>query len=234
MLSPAGWKSVAAFTPTFSSSRYERTWILTYLGPFYEDKKLTDVLRRVKGGKEANVYCCQAHPDTGLTLLAAKVYRPRMLRNLRNDARYRQGRDVLTARGKPIRDRRTLAAIRGGTRIGKEMVHTSWLAHEFDALQRLHAAGIHVPRPLAMGNNTILMEYLGDVDRPAPTLNSLRLPAAEARRLYKLLLEDVEGMLANNIVHADLSAYNVLYGRRTPRADRLPAGHRPGNAPGGL
>ena len=48
------------FRPTFSGSRHEREWILNYLGPFYDTKKITDVLRRVKGGKEANVYCCAA------------------------------------------------------------------------------------------------------------------------------------------------------------------------------
>ena len=60
----------STFRPTFTGSRYEREWILHYLGSFYDDKLLTDVLRRVKGGKEANVYCCEAHPDTGLDLLA--------------------------------------------------------------------------------------------------------------------------------------------------------------------
>jgi catechol 2,3-dioxygenase-like lactoylglutathione lyase family enzyme len=46
--------------------------------------QILDVLRRVKGGKEANVYCCRTHPSTGVDLLAAKLYRPRMFRNLRS------------------------------------------------------------------------------------------------------------------------------------------------------
>ena len=49
----------SAFNPTFSSSRYERVWILTYLGPFYDRRLISDVLRKVKGGKEATVYCCR-------------------------------------------------------------------------------------------------------------------------------------------------------------------------------
>jgi hypothetical protein len=40
-----------AFTPTFTSSRYEREWILSYLGPFHDDKHIADVLRKVSGGK---------------------------------------------------------------------------------------------------------------------------------------------------------------------------------------
>ena len=39
------------FNPTFSASKLERAWILEYLGPFYEDHYIADVLRQVKGGK---------------------------------------------------------------------------------------------------------------------------------------------------------------------------------------
>jgi len=212
----------STFTPTYHGARYEREWILTYLGSFYNQQLLTDVLQRVKGGKEANVYCCRAHPDTGMELLAAKVYRPRMLRNLRNDARYRQGRDYLDEFGKVIHDARLLVAIRKGTEVGKETVHTSWLEHEYRTLEALSAAGCNVPRPLAVGNNTILMEYIGDLGRPAPTLHEVRLPPGQARPLFDRLLADVERMLAAGSVHGDLSAYNVLYWQGEGRIIDLP------------
>jgi RIO kinase 1 len=199
------------FRPTFSSSRHEREWILNYLGPFYDTKKLTDVLRRVKGGKEANVYCCAAHPNTGLELLAAKLYRPRMFRNLRNDAQYRQGRAVLDEEGKEVRDGRYLRAVRQGTERGKEFQHISWLEHEYQTMRLLHAAGADVPQPLASGANTILMEYLGDAQSGAPTLNEVTLKRGEARPLFERLLWNVELMLEHGRVHGDLSAYNVLY-----------------------
>ena len=34
-----------------------------------------------------------------------------------------------------------LAAIRAGTRKGKEMEHVSWLAHEYASLKALHTGG---------------------------------------------------------------------------------------------
>ena len=102
-------------TPPSLSSKHEREWILSYLGDFYDDKQITDVLSRVKGGKEANVYCCAAHPATGLDLIAAKIYRPRQFRQLRNDSRYRQGRSYLDERGKVVRDERLLVAIQKKT-----------------------------------------------------------------------------------------------------------------------
>jgi len=203
--------AAGAFNPTFSSSRYERTWILDYLGPFYDRQLIADVLRKVKGGKEATVYCCAGGVKAEMTLVAAKVYRPRQFRNLRNDALYRQGREILGERGQPLRDRRALHAVRMGTRKGKEMEHTSWLAHEYACLQLLHAAGVRVPQPVAFANNTILMEYVGDLKTPAPTLHSVRLTAKAARSLFDALLRDVETMLACGRVHADLSAFNVLY-----------------------
>ncbi len=199
------------FRPTFSGSRHEREWILNYLGPFYDTKKIADVLRRVKGGKEANVYCCAAHPNTGLALLAAKVYRPRMFRNLRNDAQYRQGRAILDEDGKEVRDERYLLAVRKGTTRGKAFQHVSWLEHEFVTMQLLHAAGADVPLPLVSGSNTILMEYLGTADAAAPALNEVTLPRGRARGLFDRLIWNVELMLANRRIHGDLSAYNVLY-----------------------
>jgi len=203
--------SAAAFNPTFSASRYERVWILDYLGLFYEKQLISDVLRKVKGGKEATVYCCAGGSAVEMDLVAAKVYRPRQFRNLRNDALYREGREILGLRGQPVRDRRALLAVRKGTRKGQEMEHTSWLAHEYVALQELHAAGVRVPRPLAFANNTILMEYVGDLKTPAPVLHSVRLAVSAAWALFEALVRDVELMLAYGHIHADLSAFNVLY-----------------------
>jgi RIO kinase 1 len=54
------------------------------------------------------------------------------------------------------------------------------------------------------------MEYIGEAGSPAPTLNKV-LPPEEVRPLFDRLVDNVRRMLAINLVHADLSAYNVLY-----------------------
>ncbi len=172
---------------------------------------ISDVLRDVKGGKEANVYCCRAYPDSGLDLIAAKIYRPRMFRQLRRDARYRQGRQILDENGKEVRDGRALHAVEKRTGYGQEVLHSSWLEHEFQTLTLLHQAGADVPQPLARGSNTILMEYVGELDEPAPALHQVRLERAEVKPLFDRLMGNVEILLACGRVHADLSAYNVLY-----------------------
>jgi RIO kinase 1 len=191
----------------------ERGYLLEQLGLFFNAKLITAILRRVKGGKEANVYCCQAHSNTGLGLVAAKVYRPRQLRNLKNDAQYRQGRPVLAANGQPVdpKDWRLQKAIDSKSRKGLQVTQTSWVAYEFQTMQRLHAAGADVPRPIRNSEHAILMEYFGEVGIAAPTLNLIALEPAEARALFDRLIHNVELMLGQHVIHGDLSAYNVLY-----------------------
>src|SRR5262245_57083505 len=92
------------FQTTYQPSRHESGWLRDSLQMFYDQDFITDVLAVVKGGKEASVYRCEAHPTTNMDLLAAKVYRPRMFRNLRNDKLYREGRSVLTETGTSVKE----------------------------------------------------------------------------------------------------------------------------------
>jgi RIO kinase 1 len=55
------------------------------------------------------------------------------------------------------------------------------------------------------------MSDIGDEDMAAPVLHSVRLTRAEARPLFERVLRNIEIMLANQRVHGDLSAYNILY-----------------------
>ncbi len=200
-------------SPGANVTSEEGAYIFEQLSRFHEAKLITGVLRRVKGGKEANVYCCAAHPNTGQELMAAKLYRPRQFRNLRNDAQYRQGRPVLDAHGNVIsqKDWRAHKAIQNKTRFGVLAAQTSWVEYEFLTMQRLHEAGADVPRLFQNSEHALLMEYLGEVDVAAPTLHLIALERAEAQTLFERLLRNVEIMLAHGVVHGDLSAYNVLY-----------------------
>ncbi len=202
------------FNPTYRSAHpdhYERLWVVETLGGFFADSLIEDVVRAVKRGKEANVYCCKADPATGLDLLAAKIYRPRAYRTLKNDAVYRQGRQVLDDEGKGAHDKRRQRADRDKTRFGRQARMISWIEHEYQTMQTLYAAGVDMPRPYAQRGNAILMEYVGEELEPAPTLNQVALGQREAQALLARLLRNVEQMLAHHLVHADLSAYNVLY-----------------------
>src|SRR5688572_10908042 len=54
------------------------------LAAFFSDGWISDVRLLVKSGKEATVYCCDATPSTGYSLIAAKVYRPVGVKHRRN------------------------------------------------------------------------------------------------------------------------------------------------------
>jgi RIO kinase 1 len=202
-----GWKT------TYQPSRFEDTWLLQSLEGFFLQEQITDILAVVKGGKEASVYTCEAHPNTGFELLAAKVYRPHIHRQFRNDAAYREGRDVLTEDGHSIKktDHRIMRALGKKSAFGREVSHTSWLMYEFTTLQKLYQLGASVPMPVSAGQNAILMEYIGEEGFPAPLLSAVTLEPGEAPRLFDGLMRDIELMLRHGWVHGDLSAYNVLY-----------------------
>jgi RIO kinase 1 len=201
------------FTTTYQPARFESGWLLSSLRTFYDEELISDVLSQVRGGKEASVYCCQAHPVTGMELLAAKVYRPRKFRNLRNDKMYREGRNILTADGRPVKktDHRVARAIGKKSDFGVQVEHTSWLMYEFNTLGRLHKAGAAVPEPIASGENAILMSYIGDGQMAAPTLTEVSLARHEATPLFEEVLRNIELMLQHDMIHGDLSAYNILY-----------------------
>jgi RIO kinase 1 len=75
----------------------------------------------------------------------------------------------------------------------------------------LHKAGAAVPEPIAVGENAILMGYVGDQHLAAPALHEVSLEVKEARRLLDHVIHNIETMLAANWIHGDLSAYNILY-----------------------
>jgi RIO kinase 1 len=200
-----------SFDFTYHANRHEQEWLLRSLGAFYEHRWIEDVLRVVKGGKEANVYLCSSGSGVQARYLAAKVYRPRSMRNLKNDHLYREGRENLDSDGNVITDDGQMHAMRKRTSYGQELMHTSWLEHEFNTLKLLHAAKADVPAPYASENNALLMGYVGDEQLAAPTLNSVHLKYDEAHYLYRRLLRNVRIMLSCDRVHGDLSAYNILY-----------------------
>lgn len=210
---------VADFVPTYAAAldpqHHERQWVIDSIAPFYQDNLILDVTRRVKAGKEANVYCCTGHPATGLPLIAAKLYRPRMLRTLKNDADYKAGRQLRGEDGKELRGRREKLAIRQKTRFGKQLDMVWWIGNEFSAQRKLFEAGADVPQPISHSGNTVLMEYVGDELLPAPTLSDVRLEPSLARVLFDQLIYNLELILSCGLVHGDLSAYNILYWQDT-------------------
>jgi len=198
---------------TYQPGRFEEGWLMESLRPLFEQALIIDVLARLKGGKEASVYRCEAHPAVGIRFIAAKVYRPRMFRNLRNDGMYREGRSILGETGKAIKEteHRIMRALSKKTGFGDQVAHTSWLMYELTTLRTLYDAGASVPRAYGSSLNVIGMDYIGDEYMAAPPLNSVTLETSERDSLFAQTIHNIEIMLRHGLIHGDLSAFNILY-----------------------
>jgi RIO kinase 1 len=181
---------------------------------FFEDGWIEEVLFPVKSGKEATVYCCRACPGRGEAYFALKAYRSRQDRSFRNAAVYQEGRVLAKAR--------VMRAVGNKSRFGRVVEFGGWLHHEFGMLSVLYAAGAAVPRPVAASSSAILLEFIGEGDKPAPQLCNVRLSPAVAEVLLEQALCSIEIMLSAHVVHADLSAYNILYAGERLRVIDMP------------
>lgn len=156
---------------------------------FLDEGLITDVIRPIRSGKEADVYLCRTTPRLagGADVAVAKMLRPRHHRRFRNDAIYLEGRYR----------RRTheVKAMEAKHRVGRELAHGAWIAQEWATLQTLHSAGADVPRPIARSSVGLLMTHVGDEDASAPQLREVRLHEGEATEALERLLRNV-GILA--------------------------------------
>lgn len=175
---------------------------------------VVDVEGMINDGKEATVYLCSTRDSVDVRYLAAKMYRSRKFRAFSNEQQY--------VNAERISDRRLRKAIRHRTAKGKRLSHFMWIRQEWDALEVLHEAGVSVPKPYANADDGILMEFIGDEGGAAPMLVNVDLSRDDADHAFALLMRDVEIMLDCDLVHGDLSAYNVLYHQGRPRLIDLP------------
>ena len=170
---------------------------------FFDEGLITNVIRPIKSGKEASVHLCDANPSTtGEHLVALKVYRPPGSRAFRDEALYRDG--------EWIKERRVRVAVGKKTRYGRGVAGEIWVDREWESLRTLSEAGADVPRPIERTGDSILMTYVGDEDDAAPQLRSYRPDPGEAEQLFAQTMRNVELFLYRNLIHGDLSAYNVL------------------------
>ncbi len=163
------------------------------------DGVIDEVLGRLKSGKEANISLVRR----GDQVLAAKVYKDRATRSFKNNADYKEGRKV--------RNSRTQRAIEGGGRFGRDAAEQAWKSAEADALYKLVGSGVRVPEPVMFYEGVLLMELVKDGDgRPAPRMIDVAIERADAVGVYADLVAQLIAMLCCDLIHGDLSPYNIL------------------------
>jgi RIO kinase 1 len=197
--------------PSPAPTRDAPSWLL--------DEPYDEVsLGTLKSGKEAEVFLLERRYASGSTvLLAHKRYRPRRpvrgeLRELgfnkatqyRHDSTYRAGWFLSS------RDRRAVAH---KTDHGHDVIERMWPIQEMAMLTLAWASGASVPFPVERTEDGVVMEFIGDARAAAPRLAQAQLSVGDVASAWEQLLASLRALTIAGVVHADLSAYNVLWWR---------------------
>ena len=179
--------------------------------PLVEEGLIDEVMRQLMSGKEATVYVVRCGDD----IRCAKVYKEADKRSFHQAVAYQEGRRV--------KNSRQARAMEKGTKYGRKMAEETWQNAEVEALYRLAAAGVRVPKPFICFEGVLLMELVTAADgNAAPRLNDVELTRELALQYHKALLREVVLMLCAGVIHGDLSEYNILVDADGPVIIDLP------------
>jgi RIO kinase 1 len=147
----------------------------------------------ISTGKEANVF----YGEKDGRAIAIKIYRIQSA-NFNTMNQYLIGDPRFSSIGK-----------------SRKSVIFAWTKKEFSNLMRAREAGLPVPEPIYFDRNILLMEFMGEDEMPYPQLRNAGLEDAEP--VYREILSFMDKLFNTaNLVHADLSEFNILYDGNRP------------------
>jgi RIO kinase 1 len=166
---------------------------LLLLGKLISDGIINQVDFPVSTGKEANIF-------RGTTpekeFVAIKIFRTSTM-TFKHIATYIEGDPRFSYGYKNRRD-----------------IIEEWARKEYKNLVLLHQAKVRAPAPIKCVHNILIMEYIGDASKPAPMLKNVLLP--NPQKIFDEIMGFITKMYKIKIVHADLSAFNILMFRQKP------------------
>lgn len=91
----------------------------------------------------------------------------------------------------------------------------AWTSKEFKNLEILKNIEVPAPEPITKHNNVLVMTYIGDENRPAPMMKDVQL--TDPKKVFQVLIDSISKMYKKaELVHSDLSAFNVLIHQGKP------------------
>ncbi len=184
----------------FSSERatIEEVFDRATLMVIYEFLKsgiLYEVHGVVNAGKEARVYWGRNKEGKDLAvkiyLTASAEFRKGMLKYIEGDYRFK-----------------------GVKRDTRSLIFT-WAQKEYRNLEQAYRAKVRVPKPVAVKNNVLVMEFIGNNGINASSLKE-QSPSAPGE-VYGVLLTYIERLHRKaELVHGDLSEYNIMMWKGKP------------------
>lgn len=165
--------------------------------------KILDLCGCVSTGKEANVYTCRASTDLfskfvdseeqRFVFAAIKIYQTSIME--------------FKSRGKYIENESRFQRF---CKTNPRKLVKVWIEKEVRNLKRLNKVGIPSPKPIYLKRNILIMSLIGDHGAVAPRLKDAVLE--DVKKTYYNCLELIKRMyIEANLIHADLSEYNILY-----------------------
>ena len=91
---------------------------------------------------------------------------------------------------------------------GKRNIVFTWVQREYRNLLKARETGISVPTPLTFSNNVLVLEFIGDEGLIAPKLKD-EIPQ-NLKEFFEKIILNVKKLYKAGLVHADLSAFNIL------------------------
>jgi RIO kinase 1 len=166
---------------------------LLLLGKLISDGIIDQVDFPISTGKEANIF-------RGTTpekkFVAIKIYRTATM-TFKHIASYIEG-DPRFAYG--YKNRRDIIQ--------------EWAKKEYKNLALLHQAKVRAPVPIKCVQNILVMSYIGDAAKAAPMLKDVS--PQDPRKVFNEIITFIGRMYKHQLVHADLSAFNILLFRQKP------------------
>ena len=85
----------------------------------------------------------------------------------------------------------------------------AWARKEFKNLLRMNKIGVRVPLPIAVKDNVLVMEFVGEKGKASPTLKEN--PASDIKKVHSTVVDFMARMLFKaELIHSDISEYNIL------------------------
>ncbi|XP_058034438.1 serine/threonine-protein kinase RIO3 isoform X2 [Ahaetulla prasina] len=89
-----------------------------------------------------------------------------------------------------------------------------WAEKEMHNLTRMQKAGIRCPQVVSLKKHVLVMSFIGQDQVPAPKLKEVKLSSEDMKNAYYQVLHMMQQLYKEcNLVHADLSEYNMLWHR---------------------
>lgn len=150
-----------------------------------------EMLSPLKVGKESNVFLAKK----GRKKVIVKIYRvqacdfKRMFEYIRQDPRFQYLQQHRRA------------------------IILAWVQREYKNLMKAYHAGVRVPKPLAVMNNVLVEEMIGD-EEPALPMKDTR--PAHPSEFLELIIADMKKLYQKGLIHGDLSSFNILNWNEVP------------------